>query len=116
MAQAALREDTPLDVAEAARAEAALAQLPRELLAGAFAGSQAALDDCVARCVRGEPPERAAAVLRDVLEWRQQAGADKVRTAAHPTKTAHWHILAATRQPVRLSAQALRLREQHAGA
>jgi hypothetical protein len=81
MAPAALREDTPLDEAEAARAAAALAELPRELRSGAFGGDARELDDLVARCLRGEPADRCAAVLHGVLQWRASAGVDTVRSA-----------------------------------
>lgn len=85
MAPAALREDTPLDAAEAARAAAALAELPRELRSGAFGGNARELDDLVARCVRGEPQEKCAAVLQGVVQWRAAAGADNVRTPRNPS-------------------------------
>ena len=89
MAQAALREDTPLDEEERRRAAAALEELPRELLSAAFCGDQRALADLVARCVRGEPPQRCAAALHDVLKWRAAVGADTVRGAARPQVRAY---------------------------
>ena len=78
-----LREDTPLDAAEAARAAAALAELPPDLRAGgAFGGQQSALDDLVARCVRGDASEHAPATLRKVLQWRRDNQIDQARRSA----------------------------------